>query len=169
MKGLTLTAPWGTLVAIGAKRVETRNWPTRYHGPLAIHQAKGLGPVGGRAGLLALCGSEPFASALTAAGYSAHLMPAWGLPQGAIVAVARLAYCVPTISEKVGAALLAGRRVNVVELGRAESALLWPERGEPTEAATNWLLDGHSIALTLRPVDRDSTISAYFDPAVPAD
>jgi activating signal cointegrator 1 len=40
MKVLTLTQPWATLVAIGAKTIETRSWPTKYRGPLAIHAAK---------------------------------------------------------------------------------------------------------------------------------
>jgi hypothetical protein len=42
MKALTLTQPWATLVAIGAKRIETRSWGTSYRGPLAIHAAKGF-------------------------------------------------------------------------------------------------------------------------------
>ena len=42
MKALTLTQPWATLVAIGAKHIETRSWPTSYQGPLAIHAAKGF-------------------------------------------------------------------------------------------------------------------------------
>jgi hypothetical protein len=42
MKVLSLTQPWATLVAIGAKTIETRSWPTNYRGPLAIHAAKGL-------------------------------------------------------------------------------------------------------------------------------
>lgn len=42
MKAITLTQPWATLVAIGAKRIETRSWATRYRGPLAIHAAKGI-------------------------------------------------------------------------------------------------------------------------------
>ncbi|MCL5997078.1 MAG: ASCH domain-containing protein [Chloroflexi bacterium] len=40
MKALTLTQPWATLVAIGAKTIETRSWMTNYTGPLAIHAAK---------------------------------------------------------------------------------------------------------------------------------
>jgi hypothetical protein len=40
MKALSLTQPWATLVALGAKRIETRSWPTQYRGPLAIHAAK---------------------------------------------------------------------------------------------------------------------------------
>ena len=42
MKALTLTQPWATLVAIGAKQIETRSWRTFYRGPLAIHAAKSL-------------------------------------------------------------------------------------------------------------------------------
>jgi hypothetical protein len=42
MKALTLTQPWATLVAIGAKKIETRSWSTSYRGPLAIHAAKGF-------------------------------------------------------------------------------------------------------------------------------
>ena len=94
MKGLTLTQPWATLIAIGAKRIETHSWQTSYRGLLAIHAGQGLGPVGGMKGLHRLCGREPFASVLAANGYSAHLMPAWGLPRGCIVAVARLIDCV---------------------------------------------------------------------------
>lgn len=39
MKAITLWQPWASLVAIGAKRVETRGWATKYRGPLAIHAA----------------------------------------------------------------------------------------------------------------------------------
>ena len=42
MKALTLTQPWATLVAIGAKQIETRSWRTKYCGPLAIHAANGF-------------------------------------------------------------------------------------------------------------------------------
>ncbi len=55
MKALTLTQPWATLVAIGAKRFETRSWTTKYRGSLMIHAAKGF-PVK----VQHLCFSEPF-------------------------------------------------------------------------------------------------------------
>lgn len=42
MKALTLTQPWASLVALGAKKIETRSWKTAYRGPLAIHAAKGF-------------------------------------------------------------------------------------------------------------------------------
>lgn len=39
MKTLSLWQPWATLMALGLKKIETRSWPTRYRGPLAIHAA----------------------------------------------------------------------------------------------------------------------------------
>ncbi len=40
MKALSLWQPWASAIALGSKRIETRGWPTRYRGPLAIHAAK---------------------------------------------------------------------------------------------------------------------------------
>lgn len=40
MKAISLWQPWASLIAIGAKRIETRSWPTPYRGPIAIHAAK---------------------------------------------------------------------------------------------------------------------------------
>ncbi len=40
MKAITLWQPWASLVAIGAKTIETRSWSTPYRGELAIHAAK---------------------------------------------------------------------------------------------------------------------------------
>jgi hypothetical protein len=37
MKAITILQPWASLVAIGAKKIETRSWATKYRGPLAIH------------------------------------------------------------------------------------------------------------------------------------
>jgi hypothetical protein len=88
-KVLTLTQPWATLVAIGAKKIETRSWATSYRGPLAIHAAKGLGPVGGKAGLYELCMRKLFFSALDVAGYKTGL----DLPLGAIVATCEIVGC----------------------------------------------------------------------------
>lgn len=67
MKILTLTQPWATLVAVGAKRIETRSWRTDYRGPIAIHAAKTLNGIfrgAGPADLAAIVRREPFASAL---------------------------------------------------------------------------------------------------------
>lgn len=40
MKAITLWQPWASLVAVGAKTIETRSWRTHYRGPIAIHAAK---------------------------------------------------------------------------------------------------------------------------------
>ena len=39
MKALTLWQPWASLIACGAKKIETRSWATKYRGPIAIHAA----------------------------------------------------------------------------------------------------------------------------------
>lgn len=93
MLALSLTQPWATLVAIGAKKIETRSFQRSYRGPLAIHAAEGLGPVGGKKGLLSLIETAPFRSVLVDAGGYAGAIP---MPFGAIVAVCELVDCVPT-------------------------------------------------------------------------
>jgi hypothetical protein len=42
MKALTLTQPWASLMALQAKRIETRGWRTCYRGEIVIHAAKGF-------------------------------------------------------------------------------------------------------------------------------
>jgi hypothetical protein len=107
MKAITLTQPWATLVAIGAKRIETRSWSTFYRGPLAIHAGKGLGKGGERAHK-ALCGTEPFCSVLNEAckahydgldksvGVLRAMAESPFMPMGAIIATCDLVGCVST-------------------------------------------------------------------------
>lgn len=73
--------PWASLVAIGAKRIETRSWPAKYRGPLAIHASKGF-PKEARE----LCLQEPFKSALAKGGYNSPEE----LPLGVVIAICRL-------------------------------------------------------------------------------
>jgi hypothetical protein len=40
LKALSLWQPHAQAIALGLKRWETRDWPTRYRGPLAIHAAQ---------------------------------------------------------------------------------------------------------------------------------
>lgn len=40
MKAITIWQPWASLIAVGAKKFETRPWATNYRGPIAIHAAK---------------------------------------------------------------------------------------------------------------------------------
>lgn len=90
MRAITLTQPWATLVAIGAKRIETRSWATDYRGLLAIHAAKGLAEMT-EAEYARTCISEPFRTALRP-----HYAMVGDLPRGAIVAVVEVADCIPT-------------------------------------------------------------------------
>lgn len=84
MKCLTLWQPWATLVAISAKRIETRSWSTNYRGPLAIHAAKSKdGHLNAR--------RNPFLYALTIGGYSEFE----DLPFGMVLAVVDLVDVLP--------------------------------------------------------------------------
>lgn len=96
MKILSLTAPWGTLISIGAKKIETRSWSTSYRGELAIHQAKGLVPIGGKRGFAKQCAEEPFNSVLTKYLETFDGRPrdvGDSIPLGAIVCVVNLIAC----------------------------------------------------------------------------
>ena len=41
MKALTISQPYASLIASGAKWIDNRRWGTQYRGPLAIHAGKG--------------------------------------------------------------------------------------------------------------------------------
>src|SRR6266850_2664278 len=92
MKAISLTQPWAALVAIGAKRYETRSWRTEFRDRLIIHASKGF-PRWARE-----CCEEPvFKEALAQAGYDR-----WqSLPVGAILGSVWLLDCVPTESVQV--------------------------------------------------------------------
>ena len=59
MKTITILEPWASLIADGAKRIETRSWSTKHRGSLAIHVGKSL-----KEWHLDLAWKEPFFSAL---------------------------------------------------------------------------------------------------------
>jgi len=83
MKALSIIQPWASLIAIGAKRIETRSWPTNHRGWIAIHASKKY-PANNRALELA----PPFREALSPYGLC--------LPTGVIIAVAKIIDCIPT-------------------------------------------------------------------------
>ena len=101
MKVITVRPPWADAIACGAKRFETRSWPTSYRGALAIHAGGG--------DLLQIrdfLGVSEFQRALTPLiGRPLDLAaePAWcgvtadDVHRGAVVAVCRLEDCVPTV------------------------------------------------------------------------
>lgn len=75
MKAISLHQPWASLVAMGLKRVETRSWPTRHRGWIAIHAAKRWSRSQ-RVASVGFLGSDP------------------DIPLGAVVAIARVSDCV---------------------------------------------------------------------------
>jgi hypothetical protein len=84
MKALTVAQPWATLIAIGAKRIETRSWTIRHRGPLAIHAARAFPRIARD-----LARTSPFAEAL-AAGRAPLL-----LPRGVVIATCTLVDVLP--------------------------------------------------------------------------
>lgn len=93
MKALSLTQPWATLVAIGAKKIETRSWSSPYRGILAIHASKGF------PGWAKEYVWEPvFLKYLrqNKAGHDDVHQVVRELPLGKIVALAKLDRCLPT-------------------------------------------------------------------------
>lgn len=87
MKGLSLWQPWASLIAIGAKSVETRGWPAPpaiVGQRIAVHAAKETSE-------LLTVATEPFRSVLRAARDDGRLVLVnQELPLGAIVATAVL-------------------------------------------------------------------------------
>lgn len=102
MRALSLTQPWAQLVALGAKRIETRSWPTDYRGPLAIHAAKKM-PREARHLFYCAPFAQTFADArdrheLPDGVFECDYETGWQgfaerLPRGAIVAVCDLVEC----------------------------------------------------------------------------
>lgn len=87
---ISLSPPYGTLIALGLKRLETRSWSTSHRGLLAIHQTAAPGPRGTtEAALWDRCLSDEIGKALLNAGLG---NPA-RLPRGKIVAVVDLVDC----------------------------------------------------------------------------
>jgi hypothetical protein len=80
VKAITFHQPWATLIAIGAKRYETRTWPTNHRDQLAIHAGKALDKIPDPARDRLITG------VLRMHGYGTPS----DLPRGAVVAIARV-------------------------------------------------------------------------------
>ena len=80
MKAITILQPFASLIACGAKQIETRSWATKYRGKIAIHA--------GKAGNTELCLANPYYSTLNQLGEDPYK-----LPLGAVIAIADLVDC----------------------------------------------------------------------------
>ncbi len=100
MKAISIYQPTAAAIALGAKRIETRPWATKYRGPIAIHAAKKW----------SIDRSIRTTSSWTWCGILRPLGIKMGndvrcedvLAFGAIIAVANLVDCRPTDSFTVG-------------------------------------------------------------------
>lgn len=83
INALSLTPPWGSLMAFGLKKIETRSWSPRMSTPfyLAIHQTKWI-PVGVRG---FISSTPSLTDPLERLGFFFH-----DLPRGAVIAVVRV-------------------------------------------------------------------------------
>lgn len=104
MKTLTIRQPWASLIALGAKTIETRSWTTNYRGPIAIHAGTSLAGFGraGRRGIpnLTTIGdyeTERDQSGLLLRSVNRQMQP-YRLPLGAIIATATLTNCLPIVT-----------------------------------------------------------------------
>lgn len=127
---LSLWQPWASLIAIGAKKIETRSWYTPYRGKLYIHAAKTKKhdqmrdlPLSLAATMKDALGSAP-------------------LPYGAIVAVCDLAAC-----RRVGGLHACRERPDVYMLPPAEPELSFGNYDHEMETRYGWML-GNIRALT---------------------
>lgn len=85
MKAITIIQPWATLIALGEKRFETRSWPTKYRGEIAIHAGKKLDND-------AIQEPEIYKAIIK---HGFHHMR--DLPLGAVVAIANLNDCLKSV------------------------------------------------------------------------
>ena len=131
MKALTLIQPWATLVAIGAKRIETRSWGTSYRGPLAIHAAKGFPKWAQET-----CFEDIFWKALNG-NRPKVLAYISKFPRGVILATCRLVDCFQTevLTQARGGVLFLEHEPEI-SLSQQEEAF-----GDYSEGRYAWILD----------------------------
>lgn len=94
MKAITLLEPWASLIAVGAKKIETRSWSTKYRGPLAIHAGKSL-----KAWHMNLAWKEPFFSALKSQQVETDGKTAIRYSYGSVIATCNLVDCIKMTPE----------------------------------------------------------------------
>lgn len=84
-KTITLTEPWGTLVTLGVKKIETRSWASKHRGWLVIHTSKSF-PLWAKR----LCLEEPFRSILSDHGFYCYPSGIHNFRLGCVIGQARL-------------------------------------------------------------------------------
>lgn len=130
LRAVSLWQPWATLIAIGAKRFETRDWPTDHVGPLAIQATKSI-PDEYRESIERLLRTRAFVDVLEPLGY--HTLA--DFPMGKIVAITTLDRCLRVTPMVRGMVQGNGEARGVDEIAYgdyAEGRYAWA-LGEPIE------------------------------------
>lgn len=97
MKALTIRQPWAALIAAGVKTIETRSWPTKHRGPLAIHAGKAKVPFCERCNGGGLIAPGNCCPECGGGGYIGIAAEVNHCPLGAVVATCTLADVVPIV------------------------------------------------------------------------
>lgn len=122
MKAITIHQPWAGLIAIGAKRFETRGWKTNYRGPIAIHGSK-KNPHDLMESLPQLVQTTIYDSLYD------HFNIASGalkrMPTGVIVATANLAECYEVHIDHTGDIVLLAGGVPKVWIGKDSTEAIY--------------------------------------------
>ena len=108
MKALTLTQPWASLVALGAKQIETRSWSTKYRGPLAIHAAKTL-----KEDDFYLIQMRPFLQALESVLDLKKPLVVYGLPLGCVIATCEITNCIKVLDKRIPEVVPVDDRIDI--------------------------------------------------------
>ncbi len=101
MRVITIRPPWADAIACGAKRFETRGWPTSYRGALAIHS--GHGDDKETRAFLDMYEFQRALAPLVGKPLDLEVEPSWQgvmmehVNRGAVVAVCRLEDCRTTV------------------------------------------------------------------------
>ncbi len=159
VKSISLTQPWASLVAIGAKSIETRSWRVSYTGPLAIHAAKGF-PADARdftyTKLVRDCLlASPLNLKVERSRYSGGGIERLDtqLPRGAVIATCKLVGCVPTEVLDPGDTVFS---VSIPKLSDQELQF-----GDFSKGRWGWLLE--DVKMLPKPGDQSQKTSIAMD------
>jgi hypothetical protein len=137
MKAITILQPWASLIACGAKKIETRSWATKYRGKIAIHAGKGTENI-------SLCKQQIFWSNLwtyeMAAAYTLQQRINNFLPLGAVIAIADLTDCLRVVGK---VSLTIGNQKRIVTVLENDMRVMGNELefGDYTIGRYAWLLE----------------------------
>lgn len=138
MKCLSVLQPYASLIALAghpdpevrrlAKKFETRSWPTKYRGTLAIHASKEKKYIDMRSDYY-ICGDEPFYSVLMDRAKKMSRIDPFkvNLPRGAVIATCRLVDCIEIVwsledVDRIAPSCLIGEHGKVYTISDNEAA-----------------------------------------------